>query len=102
MRDPESIEARPVPPAPGVTAGRGALLMAVCLASALAAGCGSTYLALAPEQAVPEFATLTAAASGLPQQTALVPVGQAGGRPVRLAVHETGTGDRDRVIVLVH
>lgn len=97
--DPADPYADSAPPRRPITLGWALLLMCVGVA---AGGCGSQYGLLPTEQSVPEFAALAASAGGLPQRTSLVPVGAAGGRPVRVAVHETGTGDRGRVVVFVH
>lgn len=66
------------------------------------AGCSDTYHALSTVGRVPELASLREAGAAIPQRTVRVDVAPAGRPPLRLALHETGRGDRGRVVVLVH
>src|SRR5215208_4108317 len=80
--------------------GRGLVLAALVAMSA--AGCAGEYHRLRPEAAVPELAALKESATAIGQRTSRVRVGAAGGRPVHVAVHESGPGDTQRVVVLIH
>lgn len=66
------------------------------------AGCQNTYQRLRSEDSVPEMAALKAAAQSEPLRTTYVPVGQYDGKQTRLAVYESGTGQRDRLVVFMH
>ena len=75
------------------------ILLLPLLASACA---GCVYEHLHSEMDVPEFKAMKAMADARPQRTVRVPVRLAGGRTIRIALHESGPADADRVIVMIH
>lgn len=66
------------------------------------AGCRSAYDRLAPTSRAPEFARLSEAARTTPERTTKVVINGAAGAPAHLAVHESGDGHRDTVLVMLH
>lgn len=64
--------------------------------------CTGSYEALLRDSDAPEFATLLAAGEEVEARVVRVPVGQADGEPVHVAVEERGTGRRSRVLAFVH
>lgn len=66
-------------------------------------GCASAaYEGLVSEDSVPRLAELKRLTASYPMRTTLVPTRGPGGPVVRLAVHELGDGNRDRVLVMLH
>jgi len=81
-------------------------LNSLCVLTAiliLMAGCSSSR-PLSAAASIPEFAALAAADEQLAPRTIRVPVNidATATRQVELAIHETGTGQSERVIVFVH
>lgn len=74
----------------------------VGLTSGPGAGCAPTYRSLPSEDEIPCLASLKGSAAALPHRSIRVPVRPASGSPIRLAFHETGAGDRGRLVVLLH
>lgn len=68
-----------------------------------ATGCGA-YRSLADEHALPDLVALNRRAAEVPTQTTRVPVWETrSGKPVNVAVHESGRGRGDgRAVVLLH
>jgi pimeloyl-ACP methyl ester carboxylesterase len=66
------------------------------------AGCTGIYDTLPSVRQVPELAALERAGRAIPERAARVNAAGEGQRPLRLALHETGPGDRDRVVVMIH
>jgi pimeloyl-ACP methyl ester carboxylesterase len=61
----------------------------------------SAYSALPSESQIPHLASLIESWNALPARTHLIPTVE-NGVTVRLALHERGSGRRDRVLVLIH
>ena len=78
---------------------RVALLVLIFCMSNLFGACTSVYDSLQPEDEIAGLARLKASGRLLQSRTTRVATG---GRPAYVAVHETGTGDRDHLIVLLH
>ena len=65
-------------------------------------GCAPTYRYLPSENRIPELAELKQAAAMQPHRSFRVPVRCGKGYTLRIALHETGCGLRDCVVVLLH
>lgn len=72
------------------------------LLALLGAACGSVESHLRPERAIPELQALARAYEQQPRRTVFAAGVDRVFGPVRVAVHEIGAGDRERVLVLVH
>ena len=68
----------------------------------LAAGCQSPLASLSSEDQHPELAALKAQGATMQRRTSYVPVEIAPGHVIRLAIHEIGTSQHGRTLVLVH
>ena len=79
----------------------GPALLAVVLGLALV-GCSSLYDRLRPESAIARYGRWLARQKEMQRHERLVPAGKAGDTDIRLALEEVGTGDRERVDVLIH
>jgi pimeloyl-ACP methyl ester carboxylesterase len=66
------------------------------------AGCASAYAAFAPEAGIPDCARWLREARAVPACIHRVDAGTVAGGRLRLEVEERGTGDRPRLIVMVH
>ena len=80
-------------------AARPVVLVTITLALA---GCADAYHSLSTVQEVAELSALQHDARAIPQTTTRVNAAAEGRPPLRLALHETDGGRRDRVVVLVH
>ncbi len=76
--------------------------LAAVVAAATLAGCASTYSSFAPETDIPACARWLDEARGIPSAVHRVEAGIAAGIPFHVQVEERGTGDRPRLVVLVH
>src|SRR5687767_3429848 len=76
------------------------LVLLLLLLAGTCAGCA--YEHLHSELDVPEFKAMKAMADARPRRTVRVPVRLASGRTIRIALHESGPADADRVIVMIH
>ena len=65
-------------------------------------GCTGVYHTLPRVKDVPAFAALERAGRDTPEAITRVNVAPHGKPPLRLALHETGAGDRQRVVVMLH
>jgi pimeloyl-ACP methyl ester carboxylesterase len=87
----------------GGAIGRGVVCCAGVWVCLLLAGCSQdAYRQLSSERSVPEFANALDRAADLPSRLTRVSVPLEDGSSMKLAIHETGRGDRGRVVVLVH
>ncbi|MCZ6573313.1 MAG: alpha/beta hydrolase [Planctomycetota bacterium] len=74
------------------------LVLTLTLASAYA----STYGKLPPLAGLKDLAALAATTASLPSQRGFVTVGEAGGRPIRLAFRHTKQGSGKWIVVMLH
>ena len=73
------------------------------LVACIGAGCGGVPRRFEPEDKIPVLAALKAETLASAERVDFESGGNdACGRPIRLAMHEWGPGNRDRVVVLVH
>src|ERR1044071_30337 len=63
---------------------------------------GCAYQSLVPEKQLTEFARLGSAADGVPLRTSRIAMPGTSAKEMCVAVHESGTGQRPRTLVMIH
>ncbi|MHC5065598.1 MAG: alpha/beta fold hydrolase [Planctomycetota bacterium] len=70
--------------------------------SLLLPACGGLYQQLRPESEISDLADLSQSCTEMPGKLSLIQVGMAEGKPFRIAIEEKGSGQRERMIIMIH
>ncbi|MHC4973999.1 MAG: alpha/beta fold hydrolase [Planctomycetota bacterium] len=87
---------------PRARSARAARVALLAITLAVATACATTYSKLPRQAEVKDLAALAEATAALPNDRGFVTVGEAGGRPVRLAYRHTRQAGGEWLVVLLH